>query len=164
SDLNFGTIRGDGVAIQATGSDIFIDDGGQIDGRDGDVEIKAGGNVTQAAGVNPAVSGDAITVVANGNVGLPNIPLTVDGSGAVFISFADGNGAAFISGVFGSLNEGPNVLGLGSNTVLANNVGAIQSSFEERVSFKLDSSQFATETRIFSVEGTGILPPKDQRE
>ena len=40
----------------------------------------------------------------------------------------------------------------------------MQSSSEERVSFKLDSSQFATESRIFPIEGTGILPPEDQRE
>jgi hypothetical protein len=119
----------------------------------------------QDSGVNPAVSGDTISIIAGGNVGLPNLPLTLDaGNGAVVIQFSDGSAAAFVSGVFGSLNEGTRVLGLGANTVLANNVGAIQSSFEERVSFKLDSSQFATETRIFSIEGTGILPPKDQRE
>lgn len=47
---------------------------------------------------------------------------------------------------------------------LSSNVGSIPSSFEERVTFKPDSSQFATEPRIFAVEGTGILSPEVQRE
>lgn len=44
------------------------------------------------------------------------------------------------------------------------NVGVIQACIEERVSFKLDGNPFATETRTFSIEGTGILPSEDPCE
>lgn len=41
---------------------------------------------------------------------------------------------------------------------------SIQSSFEKRVSFGLDSGKSAAEARIFWTESTGILLLEDQRE
>ena len=161
-----GQVRGSGVNLNA-GGNLVIRNDGQINGGTGSVAIFAAGDISQEPGRSggAAVSGSRININAGGNVGLITLPLSVDaGGGAVAIDFTNSGAIAFVSGVFGSLNESGRVLGLGANTVLSGNVGSIQSSFEERVSFKLDSSQFATETRIFAVEGTGILPPEDQRE
>jgi hypothetical protein len=165
-DASVGQVSGDGVTLDAAGN-VLIRVDGQIDGGGGGVVIEAGGDLSQeeGRGALAAVVGDTIDINAGGNVGLITLPLSVDaGGGSVAVDFSNNNAVAFVTGIFGSLNESPRVVGLASNSVLSNNVGAIQSSFEQRVSFKLDSSQFATETRIFAVEGTGILPPEDQRE
>lgn len=133
--------------------------------RDGTVSLVAAGDVRWDASVNPAAPGDKITVVAHGTVGFRNTALTVDdGSGASLNDLTNDNPVACVSGLLGSLDQGPRVLGLRSNSVLADNHGAIQSAFEEHPSFKLDSNPVATETRIFSVEGTGVLPSEDPCE
>jgi trimeric autotransporter adhesin len=163
-DISVGSMSGQGVTL--TADDVTIRNDGQINGGTGAVVITSTGTVQQeqGRGTVAAVSGGSITINAAEDVGLLTLPLSVDaGGGFVAVNPANPN-FGFVSGVFGVLNEGPRVIGLASNTVLSNNVGAIQSSFEERVSFRLDSSQFATESRIFAVEGTGILPPDDQRE
>ncbi|TDU31187.1 hypothetical protein DFR24_0546 [Panacagrimonas perspica] len=125
------------------------------------VATGTGNNVALTA--NGAGGSISAGIISGGNVGLITLPLSVDG-GVVAVDFTSTSAVAFVSGVFGSLNESSRVLGLGANSVLSSNVGSIQSSFEECVSFKLDSSQFATQSLIFSIEGTGILPPEDQRE
>lgn len=166
SDISTGQIRGSGVTLDS-GGDPSIRTNGQINGGDGGVVIRAVGDVSQdpGRGTAAALIGNRVDINAGGDVGLITLPLNVDaGGGSVAIDFSNSGAVAFVSGLFGSLNESSRVLGLGADTVLSNSAGAIQSSFEERANFKLDSSQFATETRIFAVEGSGILPPEDQRE
>lgn len=112
-----------------------------------------------------AAGSNSVTLFAGGNVGLITLPLSVaadDGFGTV--DFTGNRAVAFVSYVFGSFNESSRGWGFGADSVLSSNVGSIPSSCEERASFKLDSSQFPTESRIFSIGRIGILPPEDPRE
>lgn len=164
-DLSPGSISGTGVTLDVGGGLSFATTD-QVDGGAGAVVIETAGGILQdREREGPAVIGSSIAITAGGNVGELTVPLEVDsGGGTVIVNFNDTSSQGFISGVFGSLNESSRVLGLASNSELSGTVGAIQSSFEKRVSFNLDSSQFSTSARIFATEGTAVLLPEDQRE
>lgn len=165
--LSPGSIQANGVTLTTVG-ELLITNDQQIDGGSGAVVITTAagtGGISQERGrESPAVLGSSITLNSGGNVGLLTVPLEVDTNGSTIVSFSDDSSQGFISGSFGDLNESGRVLGLASNSELSGVVGAIQSSFEKRVSFNLDSSQFSSSARIFATEGTAVQLPEDQRE
>lgn len=165
--LSPGRIQANGVTLTTVG-ELLITNDQQIDGGSGAVVITTAagtGGISQERGrESPAILGSSITLNSGGNVGLLTVPLEVDTNGSTIVNFSDNGSQGFISGSFGSLNESGRVLGLASNSELSGVVGAIQSSFEKRVSFNLDSSQFSSSARIFATEGTAVQLPEDQRE